>query len=382
MRVALFTECYHPIINGVVVSVTTFAEQLSRQGHDVDIYTPAYAGYQDKEPNVHRLPSLPRLTAAMYPITLPYSATLMKDVWSQRPPDIVHAHHPFLTGREARRVARRLGRPLVFTYHTIIRAYAHYVPLPQPWVQRLAVWVSREFSNSADCVIVPTQATADLLRSYGVTARVEVIPTGIDLELMQSSPRRPMRARLGLPEAAPVICYSGRIAREKSLDTLLRAFRQVQGRTPEAHLLLVGGGPWEQECRAQAAALGVADRVRITGFLGRTEVFDCLAEADVFAFPSRTDTQGLVVLEAMAMGCPAVAVQSGAVADIVRNEVDGLLVEPTEEALAAGIDRLLGSPELCRRIAGQARRRAEDFSAGSMAVRLTHVYQSLRVAVA
>jgi 1,2-diacylglycerol 3-alpha-glucosyltransferase len=378
MRIALFTECYHPIVNGVVVSVSIFARELAKLGYDVDIYAPAFAGYEDAEPNVHRLYSLPRPTSLQYPLALPFGTAFLDKVFAEFPPDLVHANHPFLTGREARRLARRLGCPLVFTYHTILRDYAHYIPLPGALVRRLAVWVSREFSNSADCVVVPTQSVQELLRSYGVTRRIEVIPTGIDLDSIQASPRRPVRASYGLPEGAPLVCTSGRIAREKGLDRLLRAFQRVRERRPEAHLLLVGGGPWERECRALIASLGMEERVRVTGYVTREEVFDCVASADLFVFPSTTDTQGLVVLEAMALGCPALAVRSGAVRDVIRDGENGVLVEPSAEALAEGICRLLGARELRERLAGQARRTAEEFSAGNMAARLSQVYASLR----
>jgi glycosyltransferase involved in cell wall biosynthesis len=377
MRVALFTECYHPIVNGVVVSVSIFARELVKQGHEIHIYAPAYLGHRDIEPNVHRLYSLPSPRSLYYPLAIPFGTTFVDRTFSDHPPDLLHANHPFLTGREARRLARRLDRPLVFTYHTIIRDYAHYVPLPGALVRRLAVSVSRRFSNSADCVIAPTRAVSELLRSYGVTQRIEVIPTGIDLDQVDGTPRRPARARFGVPEGAPLVCYSGRIAREKNLGTLLRSFQGVKAAFQEAHLLLVGGGPGEEECRARIASLGLEDRVHLTGYLSRGEVFDCLADSDVFVFPSLTDTQGLVVLEAMALGCPCVALRSGAVEDILRHDEDGLLVEPTAEALAAGIGRVLESEDLRGRLAGQARRRAEEFSAGKMAVRLSEVYASL-----
>ncbi len=126
---------------------------------------------------------------------------------------------------------------------------------------------------------------------------------------------------------------------------LLQAFREVRTQIPDAYLLLVGGGPWQKACRRLIERLELSDRVRITGFLGRPEVFDCVAEADAFAFPSVTDTQGLVVLEAMALGRPTVAVQSGAVADVLRHDVDGLLVPPTGDDLAGGIVRLLEQPQ-------------------------------------
>jgi glycosyltransferase involved in cell wall biosynthesis len=377
MQVALFTECYHPTINGVVVSVSIFARELAKQGHDVHIYAPAYAGHRDTEPNVHRLYSLPPPRSIHYPLALPFGTAFLDGVFTKYPPDIVHANHPFLTGREARRLARRRACPLVFTYHTIIRDYAHYVPLPGALVRRLAVWVSREFSNSADCVVVPTRAVADLLRSYGVTRRIEVIPTGIDLDLIASTPRRSVRPRWSVPPEAPVVCYSGRIAKEKNLTTLLRAFALVTEAFADVHLLLVGGGPWEAACREMIGALGLEGRVHLTGYVSRAEVFDCLADSTVFAFPSLTDTQGLVVLEAMAVGCPSVALRSGAVEDVIREEVDGLIVEPSVETLAEGIKRLLASEDLRRRLAGQARQRAEEFSAGNMALRLSQVYSSL-----
>ena len=377
MRVALFTECYHPIVNGVVVSVSIFARELAKQGHTVEIYAPAYAGHQDAEPNVHRLYSLPSPRSIAYPLAIPFGTTFVDKDFTDNPPDIIHANHPFLTGREARRLARRIACPLVFTYHTIIRDYAHYVPLPGALVRQLAVLVSRRFSNSADCVIVPSQAISDLLRSYGVTRRIEVIPTGIDLDSIRASSRAPARARFGVPEGVPLICCTGRIAKEKNLGTVLRAFKLVTASFPEAHLLLVGGGPWAEECRAMIASLGLEGRARVTGYVSREDVFDCLADSDGFVFASLTDTQGLVVLEAMALGCPSVAVRSGAVEDVLRDEVDGLVVAPTVEALAGGIRRLLESEDLRRRLAGQARQRAEAFSAGSMAVRLSQVYASL-----
>jgi glycosyltransferase involved in cell wall biosynthesis len=377
MRIAVFTECYHPIVNGVVVSVETFAGELIKLGHQVDIYAPAFPRYRDPEPNVFRMPSISPPVRVQYPLAIPGSSFLLRRTIAARRPDIIHAQHPFATGREARRWARRLGCPLVFTYHTLIREYAHYVPLPQPLVRAMAVRVSREYANSTDCVVVPTKATGELLRSYGVHKRIEVIPTGIDLDLVRGTERAPARPRFGIPAGVPVVACSGRIAREKSIDVLIRAFALVGQRFPEAHLLLIGGGPWLAQCQAIAASLHLSDRVHFSGYLPRKEVFDCLAESQAFAFASLTDTQGVVVLEAMALGCPPVAVRSGAVEDIIRDGVDGLLVEATPEGLAEGIARVLGSDDLHRALAGQARLRAEEFSSGRMAARLSHVYETL-----
>jgi len=377
MRIALFTECYHPIVNGVVVSVSTFARELAKQGHEVHIYAPSFPGYRDSEKHVHRLPSICLPTRPRYPLAIPFGSCLLSRTLNAHPPDIVHAQHPFVTGREARRLARRLDCPLILTYHTLIRAYAHYVPLPRPLVQALAVWVSREFSNSVDTVVVPTQPVADLLRSYGVRRPIEVIPTGIALDLIDGHPRRSVRARYGIPGDAPLIAYSGRIAKEKSLDLLLRALSLLSGSFEDAHLLLVGGGPWYEQCRRLAESLGLGERVHFTGYLPREQVFDCVGDADVFAFASLTDTQGVAVLEAMALSRPPVAVRSGAVADVIRDGLDGVLTDPTAEALAEGLASVLGSEDFRRTLAGQARARAEEFSAGRMAEKLARLYARL-----
>jgi len=376
MRIALFTECYHPIVNGVVVSVSTFARELAKQGHQVRIYAPSFPGHRDSEEHVHRLPSISLPTSPRYPLAIPFGSQLLSRGLTAYQPDVVHAQHPFVTGREARRWARRLDLPLLLTYHTLIHAYAHYVPLPGPLVRALAVRISREFSNSTDAVVVPTQSVSDLLRSYGVLRPIEVIPTGIDLDLVDE-PRQQVRGDYGIPDGVPVIAYSGRIAREKNLELLIRAFSALPAGLREARLLLIGGGPWHGQCRRLAQSLGVANRVHFTGYVARGRVFDCLASADVFAFASLTDTQGVAVLEAMALSRPPVAVRSGAVADVIRDGVDGVLVEPTPDALAAGLTSVLASEDFRQALAGHARARAEEFSAGRMAEKLVRLYARL-----
>ncbi|MBN1461149.1 MAG: glycosyltransferase [Armatimonadetes bacterium] len=377
MRIALFSECYRPIVNGVVVSVSTFAGELQKLGHEVHIIAPAYPGYQDEAPNVHRLPSICLPTTPRYPLAVPYTGGRLRPVFEQHLPDIIHAQHPFTTGREGRRWARRLKRPLVFTYHTLIRQYAHYIPLPQPLVRAAAVRVSRGFSNSADHVVVPTESVGRLLRSYGVDRPITAIPTGVDLDLIHRRPGLPRRESRGIPKDVPLIAYSGRIALEKNLELLVRAVGSLARSGSEVHAVLIGGGPWEEECRRLAAAEGISDRVHMTGFLAREDLFDWLAEADLFCFTSLTDTQGVAVLEAMALGCPPVAVRSGAVEDVIRDGVDGVLVDAELEALSHSLGTLLGDTARRQELAGQARERAEEFTASRMAQKLTRVYEQV-----
>jgi len=377
MRIALFSECYRPIVNGVVVSVSTFAGELRKLGHEVHIIAPAYPGYRDDEPNVHRLPSICLPTTPRYPLAIPYTGGRLRPVFEQHLPDIIHAQHPFTTGREGRRWARRLKRPLVFTYHTLIRQYAHYIPLPQPLVRAAAVRVSRGFSNSADHVIVPTESVGELLRSYGVHRPITAIPTGVDLDLIRRRPGLPRRESMGIPRDVPLIAYSGRIALEKNLELLVRAVGRLVHAGSDVHAILIGGGPWEGECRRLLRTEGISDRVHMPGFLPREDLFDWLAEADLFCFTSLTDTQGVAVLEAMALGCPPVAVRSGAVEDVIRDGIDGVLVDADLEAWSHSQRTLVGDSARRRELAGGARLRTEDGTAGRMAQKLTHVYEQL-----
>lgn len=380
MTIAIFTECYRPIVNGVVVSVTTFARELIRLGFDITIYAPAYPGYRDEEPNVFRVWSLALPTNPRYPLALPFPPRLRRQL-NARPPALVHTQSPLMMGRLGARVARRRGTPLVFTYHTLIEAYAHYVPLPRGLVRREAVRLSRRYANQADCVVVPTSGIREVLRGYGVERRIEVIPTGVDLELARQS-RAPIRSRWAIPAEAPLLLYAGRIAREKSTEVLLEAFARLSAAHPQAHLLLAGGGPWLEHCRQLAAGLGVGSRVHFAGFLSREEVFRCCADADVLVFTSMTDTQGLVLLEAMAVGTPCVAARSAAAGDVVVDGRTGLLAAPDAASLAEAVSRLLRDDGLRRSMGEQARIQAERFSAPACAARLAALYRELAPASA
>jgi glycosyltransferase involved in cell wall biosynthesis len=240
------------------------------------------------------------------------------------------------------------------------------------------VKLTRDYANRCDCVVVPSAGIKQVLVTYGVTARIEVIPTGVDLAWAGGGEPAPIRQRWGIPREAPLIVYAGRVALEKNIDLLVEGFaRLARGSFPGAHLLLVGGGPWDRATLERARRLGVADRVHLAGYLPREEVFRCYAEADLLAFPSLTDTQGLVVLEAMAMGTPPVAVRSSAVEGLISPGEDGVLVEAKPEALARAMGELLADPGRRRELGARAREKARAFSAESCARRLAEVYREL-----
>lgn len=366
----MFTDSYRPRVSGVVHSVGMLARCLRARGHRVHVFCPRHPGYADEEPDVHRLPSVVTRKNRDFPLLLPVAGVIRRVV-QQMGLDVLHAHSPFVAGHMAMRVGG--GRPVVFTHHTLYTEFVHYWPVPQ----RLARWWVRRhvvrFANRCDAVIVPTRVVERMLRDQGVRRRIEVISTALlDLEAIASVPAPP-REPFG---DTPLVVCAGRMGHEKSMEVVVQAFAIVRARRP-AHLVMVGGGPALAELQNLAGRLGVGDYVTFTGELPHEAAIGWMKAADVFAFASQTETQGLVVAEAMACGVPVVAVAAGGVAEAVVHGRTGLLTDPDPGSLAEAIDRLLGDGDHRRSLGEAAGLAAQDFSADAIAERTLEVYRSL-----
>lgn len=377
LSIAIFSECYHPMRNGVVVSVASFARRLTELGHRVTIFTARHPDQRGEEEGIYRFPSITFPTRARYPVALPLATGDARRALEEMSFDIIHSNAPMVMGRVALAHARRRGVPLVFTYHTLIEEYTHYIPLPRPLVRSSAVWASRSYSNQVDHVITPSEYAASRLREYGVTRPIAVIPTGIDLEMVDAVPPANIRAQYGIPAGVPLLVYAGRLAREKNIPRILGAFRRVLESEPDAHLLLVGGGPYDRGILGIARELGIVHRTRFTGFVDRATVMQCLHEADLFVFASLTETQGLVIGEAMACGKAVVAVTSHAAREIITDGKEGLLVDDADAPFADAILALLHAPARREEIGRQARLRAETLSILRCTDRLLEVYNKV-----
>jgi len=246
MRVGIFTNNYLPTLGGVPLSIETLRIGLERSGHRAYVFAPRVPGFSDPSPHVIRIPSFRAPTYPNFFVSLPvYVYSRLLPVVRELNLDIFHAHHPFLLGQTARRLAFTFKRPLVFTYHTRYESYAHYVPFLQAIVRRKAIQWSTRFSNRSDLIVAPSPGASRVLRQQGVTGRVEVIPTGVDLTRFAPGDKRSARSALGLPSDATILLYVGRLDREKSVGFLLQAFQRVGAEMPSAHLLLVGHGKAE-----------------------------------------------------------------------------------------------------------------------------------------
>jgi 1,2-diacylglycerol 3-alpha-glucosyltransferase len=374
VRIGLFTNNYLPFCGGVTISVETLRRGLEARGHEVWVFAPQFPAVADGGPRVVRFPSIPAATYPEFALAVPWAPRITRLV-SRLDLDVFHAHHPFLLGPAARRLARRLGRPLVFTYHTRYEKYAHYVPLTRSLVETAALRLSTRFAARADAVVAPSLLVREQLSARGVTTPIAVVPTGVDLARFRPADRATARQALGLPAAAPLLLYVGRLDREKSVDRLLLAFERLGGTLGRAHLWLVGQGKESASLRRLAGGLSAGDRVHFAGVRPHEGLAAWYQAADLFLFASETETQGLVLAEAAACALPAVAVAAPGCDEVVRDGETGILTKADPAALAEAAIGLLLDAERRAAMGHRARQVAEEtFDVGLQITRTLDVY--------
>lgn len=391
MRIALFTDSFYPELGGIQDSIMTTARELGARGHDLIIFAPAAADEdfaRARQPvaeaalgervRVHRLFSVPLPgSTGQSRLVLP---TLQR--WralARFAPDVIHSHTFLGTGLEAVAAARRLGLPLVGTNHWAVGAFSLYAPMAREVVARGCWRTVVRYYNRCDWVSAPSQDTLAEMTRHGFTRPAAVISNPIDTALFR--PPRPderaaLKARLGL--SAATVLYAGRLAREKRIDVLLRSLPALLRAAPEAELVLAGHGTARAALEAQARALGVAGRVRFVGTLDHAALAELCRGADVFAIASTSESQSMVLLQAMSAGLPAVAARHGPLMERVTPEV-GLLATPEQpEAFAAALARLLGAPALRAAMGMKAVAASARFGVGAVVDAWEVVYARAR----
>jgi glycosyltransferase involved in cell wall biosynthesis len=352
LRIALVSETWFPQVNGVSRSLEKLVEHLLAAGDRVRLFIPRYPReIRPAGTDAVTFPSLPLPFYREVRVPLATRALLRREL-SAFAPDVVHIATEGPLGRAALRAAAELALPTVSSYHTNFCDYlAHY---GTPWLERLAWGYLRNFHNATAATFCPTPSIRGLLQRQGFE-RVAVWSRGVDAERFHPGKRDPgLRHRYGIAENAVVLAYCGRLAAEKNLPVLLAAWQRISHLRPEAHLLLIGDGPLRSELETKKTP-----RTTFTGYLHGEELARHYAAADLFVFPSLSETFGNVLLEAMASGLPVLAFSAPGPVDIVRSGETGWLVEETgAEPLAAAADRLLADRERLGRLGAHARRYA------------------------
>lgn len=375
MRIAFFTDTYRPSLNGVVTSTDTFRRELALLGHEVDIFAPA-SPHVDREPGITRVASVPFPTEPNCRVALPVPPRLIL-AFRRGGYDLVHTQTPFGLGIWGAALARLFRKPLVHTYHTFFAEYAHYLRMNPELGRAFVAQYSRIYCNRCRAIVVPSAAFIEVLRSYRVTAPIRVIPTGVSIPAGRPNAAA-ARAELGLPADRPLLLYVGRLAREKSIDFLFEALVQLRARSgTDPRLVIVGEGPQREELEGLAERFGLVGALHWVGGIPHARVFEYYAAADLFVFASRTETQGLVVAEALAMGLPVVAVKGPGVCDYVRNETGGELVDPDIGSFLTAVERLLSDPVARDEAGSLGRVSGLAWSSRHQAERLAELYAAL-----
>ena len=375
MKIGIFTDSYLPYTSGVVRSIQTFTSELRSRGHSIYIFAPRYKNCSEEE-GVFRFASVPSPTNRDFALAVPYSPRF-KPTIQRLDLDLIHTHSPFLLGRLGARYARKLGLPLVFTFHTLYDQYVHYVPFARSFTKELAQYISRDFCNQCDLVIVPTRITEDYLRTIGVEAEIKIVPTGIKIEDFQCGKADWLHSRYNIPENKRILLFVGRMGQEKNIDFLLESYSIVFKEVPESVLVLVGSGPEEEELKRKAVNAGIAQQVIFTGALEPREVVHAYASADIFVFSSVTETQGIVIAEAKASGLPVVALKAYGASEMVEDGLDGFLTEPEPQKFAEKICLILKNSQLRHSLSKRARINAEKFSSAHCTSLLLDCYEKL-----
>jgi len=375
LRVAIFSDSALPILNGVSISIDALVAGLRDQGHSVHVFTARYPGYQDPDPNTYRFRAIETPISRGYPVSYPPFYRMLRK-FRRHEFDVVHTHTPFMLGMVGFRWAESHGIPIVSTYHTLYDRYAHYFKLlPHRYVRFRIAKHTNFYYNRVDHVITPTEASLKWLRRHSVVSPITVIPTGIPAPQMML--RAEARQSLNIAPDTKIMLYVGRLAQEKNLRVLLEMATLAFADDRSPRLWLVGDGPYRDDCLAMARQMGIGDRVRFVGFVPRSEVDRFYAAADLFVFSSITETQGLVVQEAMSYGLPAIAVAGGGASASIVDGENGFIVKNDATHFALTTLNVLHNDSLYTRLSEQAIRSVRNQGVPRMCEDVVAVYRSV-----
>jgi glycosyltransferase involved in cell wall biosynthesis len=380
LNILILTNTFTPHVGGVARSVQAFTAEYRKRGHRVLIVAPEFPEMPQDEVDVVRIPAIQKFNASDFSVALPIHPQLSDTVDAFRA-DIVHAQHPFLLGITALRLARHRGLPLVFTHHTLYEQYTHYVPGDSPALKRFAIELATRYANLCDQVFAPSESIRELLQERGVMTPVAVVPTGVVLEHFARGDGAGFRRQLGIPEEAWVIGHLGRLAPEKNLEFLAQSVADVIRHNQRAHFLVVGTGPSEAAIREIFSRSGLTAQLHLAGILEQEELAGALHAMDLFAFASTSETQGMVLTEAMAAGLPVVALDAPGAREVVKDGHNGrLLSEATPAAFSAALQWVTDLPPEQRRALQQsALATAEVFSMPRSAEKALASFEALRI---
>ncbi len=375
----MITNTYLPHVSGVAQSVARFSDVYRKSGHETLIVAPTYEEQPVHEENVIRIPAVQHFNGSDLSVVLPVPR-LLKNTLHQFSPELIHSHHPFLLGDTALRIAAARSLPLVYTYHTMYEQYTHYVPVHARNLANAVIKLTTGYANLCDHLIAPSNHVMRLLRDRGVNTPITVIPTGVDTKQYTENDHKDFRAQHHIPQEAFVAGHVGRLAPEKNVVFLAKAAAQFLQEYRDSYFVVAGQGAAQTEMQQVLRPYNVDARVRFVGALHATELMAAYNAFDVFCFASKSETQGMVLIEAMTAGVPVIALNVPPVDEVVQDAHNGLLVDnasaPHEFTAALMKFRSL-VPERRKHMQFAARETAQQFDTRHCAMRALSLYEKV-----
>lgn len=346
MKIGIFTNNYLPNPYGVSTSIETFRREFEKQGHEVFIFAPHWKGYKDSNTNIFRYPSIDIEIKFRFPLPIPYSWK-MNEIIKNLDLDVIHSQHPNLLGSVAMKWARRRNIPLIFTWHTLYDHYAHFAKfLPEKLVAKYIIRNAVNYANKSDVVIVPTDSIIPILRKWGVKNK-NIIPiaTGVLEEEFKNADRNKIREKYKIGKEEAVLFMVSRLTSEKNVEFIFRSVKDVL-KVDKIKFLVVGDGYLKSKLQEFCEQEKISEKVIFCGEVEREEIKNYYATSDIFVYGSKSETQGMIITEAMYMGLPIVAVSATGVSSLVLNNGNGFLVSENEKEFESSVLKLINDKEL------------------------------------
>ena len=382
MNIGIFTDTYLPETNGVAVSTKVLKDELNKLGHNAYIITTNNPKREDAESGVFYLPSMPLFFLPSRRVGAPYSNRVRR-VIKKLNLEIIHTHTEFSIGLFGKINALGDKIPVVHTCHTIYKDYGHYLKIAR--FKRLTGGVAKSLTKTycsrCKALIVPTKKSYDLLNEYGIENDIHIIPTGIDLsgfsdKNTSAEEITKLKRSYEIEDSEKVLLNIGRVAKEKSIDTIIKAFPGILKIMPGIKLVIVGDGPALKDLISLCAELGISKNVVFTGEVSWKKIAAYYRLGDIFVSASKSESQGLTYLEAMASGLPVVAIRDGCLDGIVEDGESGFIFDDVNE-LPGLIKGILDDEDMRLRVGRGALLAAQRFSQENYAKSVLEVYKSV-----
>jgi glycosyltransferase involved in cell wall biosynthesis len=380
MNILFISDVFFPRVNGVSTSINTFATELRALGHQVTLIAPSYTDEDKQEEWIVRVPSH-KIYFDPEDRLMNFGKLKALLPWIRdKHFDVIHIHTPFTAHYVGIHFGKKLDIPVVETYHTFFEDYLHhYLPfIPQFISRKLARTISRRQCNAVDGIVSPSKPMLDVLKQYGIKTPAEVVATGLDDSSFANVDGEHFRMSHDIPLTQPMLLFVGRVAHEKNIGFLLEMHVELIKKHPDALLVITGEGPAEESIKHSIDKLGISNKVRMIGYLDRShELIACYKAADIFVFASKSETQGLVLLEAMAQGTAVVAIAELGTKSILIEGEGVLIAKDDINDFADKVSVLLSDAPKRQMIGEKGRQYAQEkWGAGVLAKKVAKFYKS------